>query len=280
MWALTRRLLEYESGRVNFGLFARKQGDPQMTIGESSKPDYGVDAPYVIRNLFLGGIACLLLGFFLPRHIHLGQVDFLPRPMFRVTGALLLLEGLLFILYVKFGKFRHRDVMLSLHQWRGNEQVLDVGCGRGLLLAGAAKLLNAGGSATGIDIWSTHDMGGNSEASTRHNLELEGISGRCTLLGVPAQEMTFPDGTFDVVLSNLCLHNIYDRTLRRQALEQIVRVLKPGGVAILSDYKLTGSYAEQLREAGLTVGRRWGNPLYTFPPLRIVVARKPQLSLR
>jgi arsenite methyltransferase len=191
----------------------------------------------------------------------------------------LVLEGLLFVLYVKFGKFRHRDAMLALYQWRGDEQVLDVGCGRGLLLAGAAKLLNANGRATGVDIWSTHDMGGNSEAATRHNLELEGINGRCTLLGVPAQEMTFADGTFDVVLSNLCLHNIYDRKLRRQALQQIVRVLKPGGVAVLSD-KLTGSYAEQLREAGLTVQRGWGNRLYTFPPLRIVVARKPQLSLR
>jgi arsenite methyltransferase len=251
-----------------------------MGVGDSSKPDYGVDAPYVIRNLFLGGIACLLLGLFLPRHIHLGQVDFLPRPMFRVTGTLLILEGLLFILYVKFGKFRHRDTMLSLHQWRGDEQALDVGCGRGLLLAGAAKLLKANGQATGVDIWSTHDMGGNSEAATRHNLELEGISDRCTLLGVPAQEMTFPEGTFDVILSNLCLHNIYDRKLRSQALQQIVRVLKPGGIAVLSDYKLTGEYAGQLREAGLTVQRRWGNPLYTFPPLRIVVARKPQLSLR
>jgi arsenite methyltransferase len=51
--------------------------------------------------------------------------------------------------------------------------------------------------------------------------------------------------------------------------------LKPGGQAILSDYKLTGEYAAQLQTAGLLVLRRWGNPLYTFPPLRIVVARKP-----
>ena len=80
--------------------------------------------------------------------------------------------------------------------------------------------------------------------------------------------------TFDVILSNLCLHNIYDRETRRRAVEQIVRVLKPGGVAILSDYKLTGEYAAQLQNAGLLVERRWGNPLYTFPPLRIVVARK------
>lgn len=239
-----------------------------------AKPDYGIDAPYVLRNLFLIGLACLLVAIFGPRAIHLGQVTFLPRPMLIGTGCLLLLESLLFLLYVKVGKFHHRDRILSLHPWRGDEQVLDVGCGRGLLLAGAAKHLDRGGAATGIDIWSKEDMGGNSEAATLHNLELEGITGRCTLLSVGAQEMPFADGAFDVILSNLCLHNIYDRDTRIRALQQIARVLKPGGVAILSDYKLTGEYAEQLQKAGLAVERRWGNPLYTFPPLRIVVARK------
>jgi arsenite methyltransferase len=242
---------------------------------DSRKPDYGIDAPNVLRNLFLIGAACLLFAVFGPRQIHLGQVIFLPRPMLYGTGTLLVLEGFLFLFYVKVGKFHHRERMLSLYKWRGDEQVLDVGCGRGLLLAGAAKLLGSGGKATGIDIWSNVDMGGNSEAATLHNLELEGITNRCTLLGVAAQEMPFPDGSFDVILSNLCLHNIYDRETRRRALEQIVRVLKPGGVAILSDYKLTGEYAEQLQKAGLTVERRWGNPLSTFPPLRIVIARKP-----
>jgi arsenite methyltransferase len=246
-----------------------------MVVGDRNKPDYGVDAPNVLRNLFLFGIACLLFGIFGPHQIHLGQITFLPQPMFFWTGTLLVIEGFLFLLYVKVGKFHHRDRMLLLHTWRGNEQVLDVGCGRGLLLAGAAKLLTGGGRATGIDIWSNVDMGGNSEAATVHNLQLEGISDRCTLLGVPAQEMPFPDGSFDVILSNLCLHNIYDRKTRRRALEQIVRVLKPGGQAILSDYKLTGEYARQLQDAGLIVERHWGNPLYTFPPLRIVIASKP-----
>ncbi len=246
-----------------------------MVIGQSKNPDYGVDAPNVLRNLFLIGAACLLFGIFGPRQIHMAQVDFLPRPTLLGTGTLLVLEGFLFLFYVKVGKYHHRDRMLSLRKWRGDEQVLDVGCGRGLLLAGAAKLLASGGKATGIDIWSNVDMGGNSEAATLHNLELEGVSDPCTLLGIPAQEMPFPDETFDVILSNLCLHNIYDRETRRQAVQQIVRVLKPGGVAILSDYKLTGEYAQQLRQADLLVQRRWGNPLYTFPPLRIVVARKP-----
>jgi arsenite methyltransferase len=242
---------------------------------QSEGPDYGVDAPNVLRNLFLIGAACLLLGILVPRQVHLGRVDFLPRPMLYGTGTLLVLEGFLFLLYVKVGKYHHRDRMLSLYSWRGDEQVLDVGCGRGLLLAGAAKRLTRKGSATGIDIWSKVDMGGNSENATRHNLELEGVSDRCTLLSIPAQEMPFADGSFDVVLSNLCLHNIYDRETRRRAVGQITRVLKPGGQAILSDYKLTAEYAAQLQEEGLRVQRRWGNPLYTFPPLRIVIALKP-----
>jgi SAM-dependent methyltransferase len=243
----------------------------------AEKPDYGVDAPNVMRNFFLFGLLCLVLAFFLPRTIHLGPVTYLPRPMFFGTGTILLLEGFLFLFYVKVGKYHHRDRMLSFYDWRGDEQVLDVGCGRGLLLTGAAKKLAHGGAATGIDIWSQQDMGGNSEKATLHNLDLEGVTPRCKLLSVPAQEMPFPDATFDVIVSNLCLHNIYDRPTRLRALEQIVRVLKPGGMAILSDYKLTGEYADHLKNAGLTVERRWGNPLYTFPPLRIVVARKTTL---
>jgi arsenite methyltransferase len=249
---------------------------------KAAKLDYGVDAPNVLRNLFLSGVACLLVGSFGPRAVHLGSVTLLPRNMLLGTGTLLIVEGFLFVFYVRFGKFRHRDCMLSLHHWRGEERVLDVGCGRGLLLAGAAKRLAAlggSGQATGIDIWSKEDMGGNSEAATRSNLELESVSGRCVLLGVAAQDMPFPDDSFDVIASNLCLHNIYDRKLRHQALQQIARVLKPGGVAILSDYKHTGEYADQLRLAGLAVERRWGNPHYTFPPLRIVIGRKPPIKI-
>ena len=245
-----------------------------MATSSPVKPDYGVDAPNVLRNLFLCGALCVLLVFITPRVWHLGHVDFTLHPMFAGTGGLLLVEAALFLLYVKSGKFRHRDFMLSLHPWRGDEQVLDVGCGRGLLLAGAAKRLTTG-HATGLDIWSNVDMGGNSEAATLHNLKLEGVASRCTLVSAGAQEMPFADASFDVIVSNLCLHNIYDRPTRLQALHQIARVLKPGGIALISDYKRTGEYAAELRKAGLNVNLRWGNWLTTFPPLRIVIARKP-----
>jgi ubiquinone/menaquinone biosynthesis C-methylase UbiE len=87
--------------------------------------------------------------------------------------------------------------------------------------------------------------------------------------------MPFPDGHFEVIVSNLCLHNIYHRETRLAAIRQIARVLKPGGVAILSDYKRTREYTAELRGLGLQVTRRRGNIFSTFPPLAIVIARKP-----
>ncbi|MGH9533883.1 MAG: class I SAM-dependent methyltransferase [Terriglobales bacterium] len=187
-------------------------------------------------------------------------------------------EGLLFLLYVRFGKFRHRDFMLDMHDWRGDERVLDVGCGRGLLLVGAAKRIlqvKGVGRATGVDVWSNRDMAANSAAATEGNLELEGVSGICDLVSKPAQQMPFADESFDLVVSNLCVHNISDRAARRQAIGQIARVLRPGGAALLSDYKLTGEYAEQLKALGFAVNKRRGSFITTFPPLTVVLARKP-----
>jgi arsenite methyltransferase len=246
-------------------------------IASWTKPDFGIDAPAVMRNMFIGATAALALSLIVPPIIHLGSNELDLRTSLRWFGGWFFFYALLFLLYVKVGKFFHRDFMLSLHPWRGDEQVLDVGCGRGLLLAGAAKHLTSG-HAIGIDIWSNVDMGGNSEASTFKNLELVGVTARCTLLSEPAQSMSFPDASFDVIVSNLCLHNIYDRPTRLQALHQIVRVLKPGGVALISDFKHTGEYAAEFLDCGLVVERRWANAksiLTTFPPLRIVVARKP-----
>lgn len=246
-------------------------------MSKSLKPDYGIDAPKVLRNLFFFGGLAIVLIFVTPRIVHFGNVEIVWHEALAWMGGFVLAQAFLMLFYVKVGKYGHRDTMLGLHSWRGDEQVLDVGCGRGLLLAGAAKRLNDRGHATGIDIWSNVDMGGNSEAATLRNVEIEGVAVRCTLVSEGAQAMRFADDSFDVIVSNLCLHNIYDKPTRQKAVAEIARVLKPGGLALLSDYKLTGEYAEQLKTARFEVERRWGNLLSTFPPLRIVIARKPPL---
>src|SRR5260370_200782 len=113
-----------------------------VTTSTSTRPDYGVDAPAVMRNFFLFATLCLPFATFAPNPLHLGPISLVSRSFFWPAGFLLG-EGFLFLLYVKIGKFHHRDFMLGLHTWRGDENVLDLGCGRGLLLARAAKRMPA-----------------------------------------------------------------------------------------------------------------------------------------
>lgn len=50
------------------------------------KADYGVDAPTVVRNLFVAAVVALVLSFLLPE-ITVGRVTFLLRPMFRARRS-------------------------------------------------------------------------------------------------------------------------------------------------------------------------------------------------
>lgn len=244
-----------------------------MTASISKRPDYGIDAPGVLAMFFVLGALCLILGPF-ARPFSIGRVTFEPGYAPHVTGGIFLLEGVLMLIYVKRGKFRHRDRMLAQVSWTGGERVLDVGTGRGLLLIGAARLLTTG-RATGIDIWSTKDLSGNAFERTQANTEMEGVGGKVDLRTEDASRMTFPDASFDVVVSNLCIHNIPGQAGRERACREIARVLRPGGIAVISDYRLTRKYAAVFAGAGFSV--EWRGPFWRdcFPPLKIFVARKP-----
>jgi arsenite methyltransferase len=88
-----------------------------------------------------------------------------------------------------------------------------------------------------------------------------------------ATAMNFPDGSFDVVLSNLCIHNISGKDGRDQACREIVRVLKLGGRAVISDFIHTADYVKAFRSAGAETTLS-GIDILTFPPLRIIEVQK------
>ena len=243
------------------------------------KVDYGIDAPGVIRTLFVIGGLLLAAVVFGPASVgpfRMGgtSVTLELRGMFAGGAISCLLGGALMILYAEVGKFRQRDRMLAMIPWTGAENVLDVGTGRGLLAIGAAKRLTTG-RVVGIDIWNASDLTGNTADSFLANAELEGVAERVEVRNADARRMPFPDGSFDVVLSNVCLHNIANAKGRAEACREIGRVMRPGGVALISDFRETALYAAAFREADFDVERSGLGLFDTWPPMRIVTARKP-----
>jgi ubiquinone/menaquinone biosynthesis C-methylase UbiE len=63
--------------------------------------------------------------------------------------------------------------------------------------------------------------------------------------------MSFPDASFDVVVSSLAVHNIGGHEGRIQAIDEAVRVLKPGGRLVIADLMWASVYARRLRELGM-----------------------------
>jgi arsenite methyltransferase len=161
---------------------------------------------------------------------------------------------------------------------RGDEQVLDIGCGRGAVLLSAARRLPHG-SATGADIWRLRDQTGNTRAAAGRNAMAEGVSDRVEFVRADARDLPFPPESFDVVLSNLTYSNIRGSEERARALHEGVRVLRPGGRIRVVDER-ADAYAPVLRSAGCVDvevrrldWRTWsGLPGHHFT---LVSARKP-----
>jgi len=241
-----------------------------------SAANYGIDAPGVVRNFALIATACLIAA--AVGHFSLAdKYPIVARSMQGSgisTGLWFLASALVMVWGSKVGKFRLRDRLLNGITWRGDEEVLDVGCGRGLMMVGAARRLTTG-RAFGIDLWHTEDQSGSSADNARRNAQLEGVADRVEIRDGDAMEIPFPSSFFDVVLSSFCIHNIYDQESRQKAIEEIARVLRPGGRLIIIDIRHCREYAQVLAECGLEEVKVGGPNFMFVIPTNWVTARKP-----
>src|SRR5215475_12798063 len=236
-------------------------------VSPRRRGSYGVDAPYA--PAFLTGLAALYL------------------VLTVISGRLMYLLALAFILAVDAaylyttlrGKFVVWAELLDGLRLRGDERILDLGCGRGAVLLMAAQHLTTG-RAVGVDLWRTFDQSGNSSEATQRNAVAEGVADRVELHTADMTALPFEDDSFDVVLSNLAIHNISGRAGREKAISEALRVLRPGGRLMIADLWATGLYRTHLAKLGMVdidcrgLGWRmwWGGP---WLPTRLVTATKP-----
>jgi ubiquinone/menaquinone biosynthesis C-methylase UbiE len=235
------------------------------------KIDYGIDAPHVIRNLIIFSAIGFLMPLCFPL-IEIGPVN-LDTSGFIWMGIGCGFMTIWMLVYSLYGKLKHRDRILNMINWKGSETVLDVGTGRGLMAIGAAKRLTTGKSI-GIDIWNTEDLTKNTIENTIDNAVLEGVKDKVEIKNDNAIHMSFPDNSFDVVISNLCLHNIYNVEDRKKACAEISRVLVKGGTAIISDFRHIKEYQNNFIQSGLQTELLPASYFTTFPPLAILKVKK------
>jgi SAM-dependent methyltransferase len=176
------------------------------------------------------------------------------------------------------GKFTVWTEVLDRLALRGDERVLDMGCGRGAVLMLVAKRLTTG-RATGADLWRRVDQSGNAIEVTRANAAAEGVTDRIDLDTADMTALPYPDGSFDLVVASMAIHNIHPAARRNDAIDEAVRVLRPGGRLAIVDISATAAYRRRLADLGIDadlrpLGRRmwWGGP---WVPTSLVSATKP-----
>lgn len=233
----------------------------------SSLPDYQLKTSRHLQFLPVLGAAAAAIGV-----VMLTQARTVPA---LILWAAALLIGALHLALAHLldlqGRAHVRQQMIDAVRWRGSEQVLDVGCGNGIILLAAAKKLTPGqGKAVGIDIW-VEGSGEQNAHALRSNAALEGVADRVEFQEVDARHMPFAAAQFDVIFASLSLHHVGSGDERRRAAGEMMRVLRPGGTIVIYDiFPIANAAVATLRDLGASDVQRLNGFL-----LRTIRVRKP-----
>ena len=237
------------------------------------RTNYGIDGPIVMRNFILIGIGAIIIG--IVAHFQLLPIrQSVSSVLTKFCLCLTIFNLTCIILSIwssKIGRIREAERILDTYVWNGDVKVLDVGCGRGLMLISAAKHLTTG-RAFGVDIWDSRDLSNNHPQHTLNNARVEGVQDKIEIKDGDARHLPFENNTFDVVISSKVLHNIIERKKRKEAVHEIGRVLKPGGwVGIIDSFQ----YADIFKKMGWKNVDESGIRLKMFPPVKWTTGKKP-----
>jgi arsenite methyltransferase len=249
-------------------------------VGNGKSGDYGDDGSFhtVSAGLQLAAVGAGSAGLLAGAGVALARGNRLAAAIAAGSAVEVVATTASFIYATRSGKFHVWDRVLDDLRLRGDETLLDMGCGRGAVLLAAAKRLPRG-RAIGVDLWRP-DQTENSQDGTLANAAVENVADRVELHTADMTALPLADSSVDVIVSSLAIHNIPDRAGRRRALDEAVRVLRPGGRLAIADLWETRRHAARLRELGWrNVQRRnlgwrmwYGGPWFAT---RLVTATKP-----
>ena len=122
---------------------------------------------------------------------------------------------------------RYHRIVIEQLALRGNEQILDIGCGTGTLTRDIAAALTDKKTSrcTGLD--AAEKM---IEIARRKALLIPNIRFEAAI----AERLPYADETFDAAVSTFFFHHIHFE-LKKKVLAETARVLKPGGRFIVID---------------------------------------------
>jgi arsenite methyltransferase len=249
---MTNRVIDGMSNNISAG----KPGSPKIDQGI----DYGIDAPGLVRTFFLTGSAAALACFVATSVLGYGTgLGIVAGSLSGLAAIYLIGMGCLMLYWSKVKKIRDRDQILNRLTWRGDERVLDIGCGRGLMLIGAALRLTTG-HAIGVDIWAGRDQSANTPDGARENARKAGVLQKIEIHTADMRTLPFADRSFDIVMSHTVVHNLERESDRTKTLVEMMRVLRPGGRLILCDIEHRDAYLAKLTSLGLLDCQMMFNP--------------------
>jgi arsenite methyltransferase len=242
--------------------------------------EYGYDGSFhtVSPGAQVAGVCGISAALFAAAGVALARRNRLAAALGAASAVQVLATTASYIYATRRGKFVVWDRILDGLGLQGDETVLDLGCGRGAVLLAAAKRLPRG-RAIGVDLWRA-DQTENSQQATLSNAALENVVDRIEVQTADMTALPLADESVDAVISSLAIHNIPSHDGRRKALDEAIRVLRPGARLAIADLSETDRHAAHLRDLGWHDVRRrnlgwrmwYGGPWFAT---RLVTATKP-----